>query len=168
VSRDLIPVEQWILDTMALEHLRDKASGRYGDIVWSYSNLIDLIPSNYATQVESSKDIEQILLDFMKIGYVRAHGQYFDKFNCIIEPDGVLAFKKSLNPLVLQVKDKKNYNKTIEKTLGNSTIKNELKKLGDELRDRAESEIVNGLLSYLIKRGPDAIVYLLELLNNSG
>lgn len=70
--------------------------------------------------------------------------------------------------MVLQVKDKKNYNKTIEKTLGNSTIKNELKKLGDELRDRAESEIVNGLLSYLIKRGPDAIVYLLELLNNSG
>jgi len=108
VSKDLVPAEQWILDTMALEHLRDKARRSYGDIVWSYSNLIDLIPPNYATQIESSKDIEQILLDFMKIGYVKPHGEYFDKFNCIIEPDGVLAFKRSLNPLVLQVKDKKN------------------------------------------------------------
>jgi hypothetical protein len=168
VSEDLSPVAQWILDTMALGHLRDITQGRYGDVVWSYSNLIDLIPPNYATQISSGKDIEQILLNFLEMGYVKQHGEYFAEFKCIIKADGILAFKRSLNPLILQVKNKKNYNKIIEKTLGNPTIKNELKKLGDDLRDRTESEIVNGLLSYLIKRGPEAVLYLLELLNNSG
>ena len=168
MSTNFSSVEQWILDTMALEHLRMKARGEYGDRIWSYSNLIDLIPPNYATSIQSGKDIDQILLNFMKVGYVKPYGQYITKFECIIEPDGVLAFKRSLNPLVSQVKDKKNYNKIIEKTLGNPTIQKELKKLGNELRDRAESEITQGVLSYLIRRGPEAVLYIIELLNNVG
>ena len=162
----LTKAEEWILESMVIQHLRMKSQGEYGDLIWSPGVIADRIPPILTKELRTVKEINDALIKLIQANYAEMHGQYISEVNCIVTPNGVLTFKNSLIPLAEKVKDKKLFNNILDRTLGNEEVKKELKSLGDEVRDRLESEIIDALLRFMIRRGPDAISYILNLLND--
>ena len=162
----LTKAEEWILESMAIDHLQRINAGEYGDLIWSPEVVANRILPIFTNELRTAKDIDNALIKLINAEYARLHGQHTTEVNCLITTNGVLAFKNSLIPLADKVKNKKSFNKILDNTVGNEEVKKELKSLGDELRKQAQSEIINGLLGFMIRRGPDAILYIVNLLND--
>jgi len=160
----LTKAEEWILESMAIDRLQRINAGEYGDLIWSPEVVANRILPIFTNELRTAKDIDNALIKLINAEYAQPHGQHITEVNCLITTNGVLAFKNSLIPLADKVKNKKSFNKILDNTVGNEEVKKELKSLGDELRKQAQSEIINGLLGFMIRRGSDAILYILNLL----
>ena len=169
MSTNLSKVEQWILDAMAIDHFQRIRAGETGNLIWSRKVVADKIPPYYTKDLQSSRDFDTALINLMNRGCADSFG-YSDRNNpiCKINDEGIFQFKKSLIPLAQKVKDKKAFNKIIDKTQGNKQLKNELKDLGNQLRNKVESEIIDGFINFLIRRGIDSASYIIEILNETG
>jgi len=166
VIPSLTKAEEWILESMAIDRLQRINAGEYGDLIWSPKVVANRILPIFTNELRTDQDIDDALIKLINAKYAQLHGQYTTEVNCLITTNGVLAFKNSLIPLADKVKNKKSFNKILDNTVGNEEVKKELKSLGDELRKQAQSEIINGLLRFMIRRGSDAILYIVNLLND--
>jgi len=161
--QNLTKSEEWLLEEMVIQHLKDKDSGA---LIWSPDNVADRISPIFTEELSTDKEINETLMKLISYTYAKPYEIDYQKVQCIVEPNGVLAVKRSLIPLAKKVNDKKSFNRIIDNSIGNNEVKKELKSLGDEIRKKAEFEIIESLLRFLIRQGSDVIPYIVNLLND--
>lgn len=83
-----------------------------------------------------------------------------------ITADGILLVKKILGDFQRSVKDKKHYEKKIERVEGNSKTKEWFKGMWDTFKDKAQDEIVDLILSQAKTYGPQLIGFMIRFLQN--
>ena len=80
-----------------------------------------------------------------------------------ITTEGILFVKKIFGKLKQSVRDKKNYEKRIESLEGNSETKKWLKDIWKILKDKAQDEIADLILSEVKIYGPQLIAFIIKL-----
>ena len=81
-----------------------------------------------------------------------------------IKSNGIILVKKVFGDLSNKVRDRKVYEQTVDSTEGNSEAKKWLKGLWDSLKDKAQDEIADEVLSGVKTYNPQLIGFLIGLL----
>jgi len=151
---------------MAIEHFRN--SDPYsGELIWNKRVVLNRIPPTQLKGLQSSQDIAKALENLIQkqLAIPFQGRDTWDDPHCKISDDGIFQYKKSLIPLASVVKNKDTFNQIIDKTPGDDNLKKELKELGNKLRNKLESEIIDGITTFLMRRGLEGLNYIIELLN---
>jgi len=94
---NLTKSEEWLLEEMVIQHLKDKDSGVV--LIWSPDNVADRIPPIFTEELSTDKEINEVLMKLISYTYAKPYEIDYQKVQCIVEPNGVLAVKRSLIPL---------------------------------------------------------------------
>jgi len=83
-----------------------------------------------------------------------------------ITTDGILLVKKIFGSLKKSIRDKKNYQRRIESLEGNSDTKKWLRSMWNTLKDKAQDETADLILSQVKIQGPQLIGFMIRYSQN--
>lgn len=83
-----------------------------------------------------------------------------------ITTDGILLVKKIFGSLKKSIRDKKNYQRRIESLEGNSDTKKWLRSMWNTLKDKAQDETADLILSQVKIQGPQLIGFMIRYIQN--
>lgn len=126
--------------------------------------LAIILPPSISRNLTSAKMIRQLSI-LVENGYLEENflGSTSGFGSVSITIDGILLVKKIFANLKKSVKDKKSYEKKIEDTEGNSSTKKWLKSMWGTLKDKAQDEIADLILSEVKKHGTQLIAFVIKL-----
>ncbi len=137
----------------------------------SLRDLSLLIPSSILPEMRINE--EHIYTQLKILEYNRLLGisvdEIQDKENTMffITIDGIILVKQIFSTLSDKIQDKKVYQEDIDKLEGNKEIKDWLKGLWIQLKDKAKDDIADMVIDGVKIYGPSVIVLLINLLSSS-
>ncbi|MGI0102499.1 MAG: hypothetical protein ACREA7_07895 [Nitrosotalea sp.] len=155
-------LERWIISDVAIKELRENSQGRWWNHpITSVGTIILQVPPSLLPDSDHEKVVRQSLIHLIGMNLLQPV-RSIDEDGCRITLEGIGMFRKHLLPAKI-VKDKKLYNNLVDRIDGNPTIKRDLKKLGDKLRDRLEDEAIEEFVKFAMKAGSDALLYYVHM-----
>ena len=143
-------LENWVISELAT-----------GKVNWiSMDYIVRNVPQSLVNQIPNTQQLME-LLHYMEFeqGFL-IHN--YDRFS--LTTDGLLQFRKNLDPLWQIANDKKRFSRIIEGTEGDTKTKKEYKKFLEKIRSKPQDEFTSELIDYLKKTGKEALFYTLRLL----
>lgn len=134
------------------------------------NTLARILPSSIVDDDFTETDmIKQLSVlknkDYIEVSMIGTSSEQFGSFS--VTTNGILLVKKIFGKLQNSNKDKKSYEKTIDSLDGNSNIKNWLKGIWDSLKDKAQDEIAEMILSQVKVFGTPLIVLAIDLVRHA-
>ena len=104
-------------------------------------------------------------MGYIEVGMLGTSSEGFGSFS--ITTKGIILIKKVFGKLQNSIKDKKSYEKTIDGLEGNSSIKNWLKGIWGSLKNKAQDEIAELILSQVKVYGTSLIILVIDLIRHT-
>jgi len=104
-------------------------------------------------------------MGYIEVGMLGTSSEGFGSFS--ITTKGIIQIKKVFGKLQNSIKDKKSYEKTIDGLEGNSSIKNWLKGIWGSLKNKAQDEIAELILSQVKVYGTSLIILVIDLIRHT-
>ncbi len=117
-------------------------------------------PQPLIQKMESEQQIIQLLYAMQNRDMLIPWGD--NRFR--LANNGLLAFRKYLEPIFLISKDKKGYVTILDKTTGNPQTKKEVKKILEKIKDKLPDEAYEILLEFLKKGSNDALFFIIKVI----
>jgi len=153
---NLSELEAWILSYLA-------TTQQYTQI--NAKEIIEQAPQSIIMQIESKEVLVQLLHKMKSDGLLSTfdtNWNEYDRFQ--LGTDGMLAFRKFLNPLIEIAQDNKKYNSIINKTAGSEKTKKEFKKFLASLKGKLPDQASDEIIDFLRKAGKEAIFYAVRMI----
>ena len=152
---NLSELEAWILSYLA--------TSEFSQI--NAKEIIGKSPQSIIMQIESKEGLIQLLHKMKSSGLVFTYDTRYDEFDQFrLGTDGMLAFRKFLNPLTEIAQDNKKYNSIIDKTPGSEKTKKEFKKFLASLKGKLPDEASEEIIDFLKSARKEAVFYAIRLI----
>lgn len=162
-------VHKWILGYLAVEQLKRDPYSRTSAYVTARA-LAQMMPVTLLrdNNLESTVAIIGVLQELVRIGALQ-HAGYRHTFDAddsafVITTNGILAFRLYLSPMAQAIQSD-DFKEVIDQTKGDNAVKDELKQLQKKLKDKAEDEVVDGIMTVAKKYGSEVVIFLIKLVN---
>ena len=152
---------------LATHHLQSRITRNSIEI--NVKELATIAPPSVITEELTVAEIVRQLSLLVSNGYLERSmlGSSAEGFGSVsITADGILIVKKILGDFQRSVKNKKHYDKKIERVEGNSKTKEWFKGMWNTFKDKAQDEIVDLILSQAKTHGPQLIGFMIRFIQN--
>jgi len=169
LPESLTDVEIWILSHIAIKQAQSDPSG-YGRTKATITprHIVTVLPPSLLPNVNSVENILVSLFTLRKYGLLHDSGYGSDEDTSFtITANGILAFRKFLQPLAKAIKEGNSYKKIIAHTEGDPKTKKDLEKVLDKFKNHFEDKIVDEVIEFLKRAGPPALIYIVKLLGGN-
>ena len=122
--------------------------------------IISDAPQPLIQKMENEQQIIQLLYALKNRNMLADWGD--NRF--LLTNNGLLAFRKYLEPIFMISKDKKGYVTILDKTTGNPKTKKEVKKILEKIKDKLPEEAYEILLDFLKRSGVDGLFFIIRLI----
>lgn len=138
-------------------------------IVVTVREIATKIPPDAVSHIPRVQDILDELLEleqnqYLEVGFGGIREEY-TQFS--ITTDGIILVKNIFASLSISIEDKKEYDKAIDQSKASKPSKEWLKGLWGKLKDKAQDEIADEILSGVKIYGPQVMSMVISLLNNT-
>jgi len=117
-------------------------------------------PQPLIQKMESEQQIIQLLYALKNRNMLVDYGDY--RFR--LTNNGLLAFRKYLEPIFVISKNKKGYITIIDQTAGNPKTKKEVKKILEKIKDKLPEEAYEILLEFLKRGSTDVLFFIIKVI----
>ena len=155
MNSNLSELEAWILSYLATSSQNTQINAK---------EIIEYAPHSIVMQIESKEVLVQLLHKMKSDGLLHSFYDKYDEYDKFqLGTNGMLAFRKFLNPLTKIAHDKKKYNSIIDKTDGSEKTKKEFKKFLGSLKGKLPDQASDEIIDFLKRTGKEAIFYAIRM-----
>ena len=156
LASNLSELEAWILSYLA-------TSTQY--ITIFAKEIVDHAPQSIVMQIESKEELVQLLHNMKARGLLSTFDSKWDEYDKFrLATNGMLAFRKFLNPLTEIAQDKEKYSNIIDKTKGSKDTKKEFTKFLESLKGKLPDQASDEIIDFLKRAGKEAVFYAIRII----
>ena len=156
MTTDLSEIEAWILSYLA-------TSKEQWETV-TPEEVIREAPQSLIMTISTAEQVLSVLGGMQSKKYVdlsSGAGLYTQFY---LQPDGLLQFRKFLNPLTTIAQNESQYSAILDKTVGDQETKKEFKKLLKTLKGKVPDKASDEIITFLKSAGREGIFYAIRLI----
>lgn len=148
-------------------HLQSRVTQNAIEI--NVKQLATILPPSIVSKDLTVAEMIRQLSILVDNGYLHLNllGSSSEGFGSVsITTDGILLVKKIFGSLKKSIRDKKNYQRRLESLEGNSDTKKWMRSMWKTLKDKAQDEIADLILSQVKIQGPQLIGFMIRYIQN--